>query len=255
MPLANWYDLFEKANGKATYQVGYVTFENENYVLKTSDGLVIETFSEDKEPVLGATYLIATDANKKRTKFPLQTPKLQDIVLSDGSKITRDEIIGLINLVPTENFNEIGRELYRKVVSGLEEVIANSNNPRVKEIATLIAKELGAESTPGRAVSTEEQLKKIDKLKAYSPETTDENNNTIADFFLNRIITLTPESANKHLITTNPNTVFLDNTVQLNNLVSGDYSEEPVKLQGLSDEEFLNLVTSKGMVQINPDCL
>ena len=225
MPLTDWYDLFETANGKATYKIGYVKFENGNYVLKTSNGEELETFSEDKQPVLGATYLVVTDAKKKETKFSLQTPKLRDVVLNDGRRVTKDEIIALINQVPKIAFNETGKELYIKVVNGLVQEINNSDDPRVKEIGNLIAKDLGAQFTPGRAISTEEQLKKLDKLEAYSPETANDNNNIIADFFLNRIITLTPQSEEKHLITTNPNTIFLDNTVQVNNLVSGGYNE------------------------------
>jgi hypothetical protein len=255
--LGNWLLDFSKANGAYTYDVGYVQYDNkkETFVLKNTKDKTIFIYSPEKQPTLGATYLIVKDENGKETRFALQTPKLRDVVLNDGSKPTREEIINLMQLIPNQFKTESGRKLYTNIINGLRTVIANSTNPRIIEIADLVAKELGAEETLGRAESTAEQLATLDYLPSYSPETKKEIEETIADFFLNRIITLTENSIPKHIITTNPETVFLDNTLEVNDLVSGDYSEEAVKLQGLSDEEFLNLVTSKGMVQINPDCL
>ena len=255
--LGNWLLDFSKANGAYTYDVGYVQYDNkkETFVLKNTKDKTIFIYSPEKQPTLGATYLIVKDENGKETRFALQTPKLRDVVLNDGSKPTREEIINLMQLIPNQFKTESGKKLYTNIINGLRTVIANSTNPRIIEIADLVAKELGAEETLGRAESTAEQLATLDYLPAYSPETKKEIEETIADFFLNRIITLTENSISKHLITTNPETIFLDNTLEVNDLVSGDYSEEAVKLQGLSDADFLDLVTSKGMVQINPDCL
>jgi hypothetical protein len=254
--LGNWLLDFVNANGAYTFDVRYVQYDNktETFVLKNTKGET-KPYSPKKQPLLGATYLIAKDENGKETRFALQTPKLRDVVLNDGSKPTREEIISLMQLIPNQFKTESGKKLYTNIINGLRTVIANSTNPRIIEIADLVAKELGAEDTIGRAESTAEQLATLDYLPAYSPETKNEIEETIADFFLNRIITLTENSIPKHIITTNPNTVFLDNTLEVNDLVSGNYSEEVVKLQGLSDADFLDLVTSKGMVQINPDCL
>jgi hypothetical protein len=255
--LGNWFLDFVNANGAYTYDVGYVQYDNkkETFVLKNTEGKTIFIYSPEKQPTLGATYLIAKDENGKETRFALQTPKLRDVVLNDGSKPTREEIINLMQKIPNKFKTGSEIELYTNIINGLRIVIAESKNPRIIEIADLLAKELGAKDTIGRAESTTEQLATLDYLPAYSPETKKEIEETVADFFLNRIITLTENSIPKHIITTNPNTVFLDNTLEVNDLVSGNYSEEVVKLQGLSDADFLDLVTSKGMVQINPDCL
>jgi hypothetical protein len=255
--LGNWFLDFVNANGAYTYDVGYVQYDNkkETFVLKNTEGKTIFIYSPEKQPTLGATYLIAKDENGKETRFALQTPKLRDVVLNDGSKPTREEIINLMQKIPNKFKTGSEIELYTNIINGLRIVIAESKNPRIIEIADLLAKELGAKDTLGRAESTTEQLATLDYLPAYSPETKKEIEETVADFFLNRIITLTENSIPKHIITTNPNTVFLDNTLEVNDLVSGNYSEEVVKLQGLSDADFLDLVTSKGMVQINPDCL
>ena len=227
--LGDWLLDFALNNGAYTYEIGYVQYDKdkETFILKNAEGKTIFIYSPEKQPTLGATYLIVEDANGKKTRFALETPKLKDVVLSDGSNITREEIIGLIQQVPTTFFEEKGKELYNNITNGLRVVITNSNDSRIKEFSNLVAKELGAKETPGRAQSTEEQLAILDSLPAYTFDTKKLIEDTIADFFLNRIITLSKESEGRHLITTNPATVFLDNTLEVNDLVSGNYSEEP----------------------------
>jgi hypothetical protein len=64
------------------------------------------------------------------------------------------------------------------------------------------------------------------------------------------------ETLGSHKIDVNPEILFADNALVLDNIKAKPTPKNKrVKLQALSDEDFLNLATSKGMVQINPECL
>jgi hypothetical protein len=268
--ILDWLVEFQKANGPyRQIKIGYIKQENDNFVLKDVEGKTIEVLSEDSNPVLGATYLILTDVNGIKTKFALQTPKLKNITLSDGTKVTETDLEEIFSQIPASTLNnKEGLTLYNAYVQGINRVKDTTKNPKTREIIDYIATELGSLTNEARAIFTSEQIQKIQDLGVYNAENKNEIEKTISDFFLDRLITLNINTAYQHLITAKPTVVFLDNTIEVTNVRNGSQitdikgeknpiidGEEEFKFQNLTDDAFLDLLSSNGLVEINPDCL
>jgi hypothetical protein len=229
MLLSDWLVDFITANGKMDYKVGYVYYDEvyDGYVLRDAKGTNIHEYPMDKEPLLGAAYLQVEDSLGKKTRFALQTPKLKDVTLLSGSPITESELMDLLSQVDKQFLKGEGRELYANIISGLKLVINKSTSSRVKELGGLM--------TEGRSAYTEEQLLRLDELPEFSPTLQDSINQTISDFLLNRIITLTNNSEGLHLITANPRTIFLDNTIEVRDVEIGG-KETSIKTKSKKSE-------------------
>lgn len=234
------------------YEMVYIGVENETPVFKNQNGVVVPG-RVPKNPKLGSAYLLITNFPTKNIMIPMGTPKLAEL------GYTIQDLKPLLALIDINELtkNEANAEsIYTNFIGQLDALIRDGKlkDPKLKDLQFLLSSDLGGQELTLRASSTRLNIDKLDTIYAYNDKETNEG--ILISFLLDRIITMNEDTLGSHSIGVNPEILFADNALVLDNIKAKPKPKNKgVKLQALSDEDFLNLATSKGMVQINPECL
>jgi hypothetical protein len=255
------YELFSEWEKKALasgvlvpgeYEMVYIGVENKRPVFKNQNGVVVPG-RVPKNPELGSAYLFITNFPTKNIMIPMGTPKLAEL------GYTIQDLKPLLALIDINELtkNEANAEsIYTNFIGQLDALIRDGKlkDPKLKDLQFLLSSDLGGQELTLRASSTRLNIDKLDAIYAYNDK--EDKEGVLINFLLDRIITMNDETLGSHKIDVNPEILFADNALVLDNIKAKPTPKNKgVKLQALSDEDFLNLATSKGMVQINPECL
>ena len=255
------YELFSEWEKKALasgvlvpgeYEMVYIGVENGTPVFKNQNGVVVPG-RVPKNPKLGSAYLLITNFPTKNIMIPMGTPKLAELGYTIQDLKTLLALIDINELTKNEANAE---SIYTNFIGQLDALVRDGKlkDPKLKDLQFLLSSDLGGQELTLRASSTRLNIDKLDTIYAYNDKETNEG--ILISFLLDRIITMNEDTLGSHSIGVNPEILFADNALVLDNIKAKPTPKNKgVKLQALSDEDFLNLATSKGMVQINPECL
>jgi hypothetical protein len=255
------YELFSEWEKKALasgvlvpgeYEMVYIGVENGTPVFKNQNGVVVPG-RVPKNPKLGSAYLLITNFPTKNIMIPMGTPKLAELGYTIQDLKTLLALIDINELTKNEANAE---SIYTNFIGQLDALVRDGKlkDPKLKDLQFLLSSELGGQELTLRASSTQLNIDKLDAIDIYKDK--EDKEGVLISFLLDRIITMNDETLGSHKIDVNPEILFADNALVLDNIKAKPTPKNKrVKLQALSDEDFLNLATSKGMVQINPECL
>ena len=229
MPFSEWENeaLASGVLVPGQYEIVYIGINNEKPVFKNKNGVVVSG-TVPKDPTLGASYLMLTNIPTRNVIIPMMTPKLKEIgyTLEDMKTIFK-----LIDRnILTKGTEAEGEKLYLNFVDAVNAIPKESlKDPKLAALKNYLSLELGGKTLPLRASYTQSQLDKLESILAYNNANQDLNDGLLSSFVLNRLITLNDNTIGDHQIGVNPDILFSDNELVLDNLVSN----KPVKKQVL----------------------
>jgi hypothetical protein len=209
------------------YEIVYIGIDNKIPVFKNKNGVVVSG-TVPANPTLGASYLMLTNIPTRNVIIPMMTPKLKEI------GYTMEDMKSIFNLIDrnilTRGTNTEGQDLYFNFIDAVNAIPKESlKDPKLAALKNYLSLELGGKTLPLRASYTQSQIDKLESILAYNNANQDLNDGLLSSFVLNRLITLNDNTIGDHQIGVNPDILFSDNELVLDNLVSN----KPVKKQVL----------------------
>jgi hypothetical protein len=229
MPFSEWENeaLASGVLVPGQYEIVYIGINNEKPVFKNKNGVVVPG-TVPADPTVGASYLMLTNIPTRNVIIPMMTPKLKEI------GYTLEDMRALFKLIDrnilTKGTEADGEKLYFNFVDAVNAIPQQSlKDPKLAALKNYLSLELGGKTLPLRASYTQSQLDKLDSILAYNESNQELNDDLLSGFVLNRLITLNDNTIGDHQIGVNPNILFADNELVLDNLESN----KPVKKQVL----------------------
>jgi hypothetical protein len=209
------------------YEIVYIGIDNKIPVFKNKNGVVVSG-TVPANPTLGASYLMLTNIPTRNVIIPMMTPKLKEI------GYTMEDMKSIFNLIDrnilTRGTNTEGQDLYFNFIDAVNAIPKESlKDPKLAALKNYLSLELGGKTLPLRASYTQSQIDKLESILAYNNANQDLNDGLLSSFVLNRLITLNDNTIGDHQIGVNPDILFSDNELVLDNLESN----KPVKKQVL----------------------
>ena len=197
------------------YEMVYIGIEDKKRVFKNQNGVVVPGKVPANAP-LGSSYLFMTNFPKKNIIIPMITPKLAEL------GYTKEDIKTILDLIDRNSLtkNDADAEgIYSNFIAALNAISDTQlKNPKLKELKNFLSNELGGKKLELRASSTQSQIDKLDSILPYTEGNTDLNDSILTSFLLDRIITMNAETLGSHKIGVNPNILFADNALVLDNV-------------------------------------
>jgi hypothetical protein len=229
MPFSEWENeaLASGVLVPGQYEIVYIGINNEKPVFKNKNGVVVSG-TVPKDPTLGASYLMLTNIPTRNVIIPMMTPKLKEIGYTLEDMRTIFKLID--RNILTKGTEAEGEKLYLNFVDAVNAIPKESlKDPKLAALKNYLSLELGGKTLPLRASYTQSQLDKLESILAYNNANQDLNDGLLSSFVLNRLITLNDNTIGDHQIGVNPDILFSDNELVLDNLESN----KPVKKQVL----------------------
>ena len=196
------------------YEMVYIGMERGMPVFKNKNGVVVPG-RVPKKPELGSAYLFITNFPTKNIMIPMGTPKLAEL------GYTIQDLNPLFALIDINEFtkNEANAEsIYSNFIAQLDALVREGKlkDPKLKDLQFLLSSELGGQELTLRATSTQLNIDKLDAIGGYNDK--EEKEGILINFLLNRIITMNDETLGSHSIGVNPEILFADNALVLDNI-------------------------------------
>lgn len=193
------------------YQIIYIGVENQNKVFKNQSGTTIPGSVPENAP-LGATYLLLTNNPSKNILIPMMVPKLSE--LGYTAKDFK-QVFDLIDKAELTKGNPEGVDLLERFVALVNKINKkDTKSSKIQQLKDLISFEFAAGKIDFRSKFTESQLSLIEGLTEFDEIA----ERTIAKFLLDRLITLNNQTKGLHKIGVNPEVLFIDNALVLENV-------------------------------------
>ena len=244
-PLQSFSDWEESAIASGVlvpgeYEMVYIGVEDKQRVFKNQNGVVVP----GKVPVnapLGSAYLFMTNFPKKNIIIPMVTPKLSEL------GYTLQDLKSVLDLIDRNKLtanNAEGVDIYPNFIVELDALVKNNKlkNPKLQNLQFLLSSELGGKKLDLRASSTQSQIDKLDSILTYGEGNQDLNDSILASFLLDRIITMNADTLGSHKIGVNPNILFADNYLVLDNVKSKPKPRKQVLSSTVSKNKNTDLV-------------
>jgi hypothetical protein len=196
------------------YEMVYIGMENKRPVFKNQNGVVVPG-RVPKDPKLGSAYLFITNFPTKNIMIPMGTPKLAEL------GYTIQDLKPLLALIDINEItkNEANAEsIYSNFIAQLDALVRDGKlkDPKLKDLQFLLSSELGGQELTLRASSTQSNIDKLDTIGVYKDK--EDKEGILISFLLDRIITMNDETLGSHSIDVNPNILFADNALVLDNI-------------------------------------
>lgn len=244
-PLQSFSDWEESAIASGVlvpgeYEMVYIGVEDKQRVFKNQNGVVVPGKVPGNAP-LGAAYLFMTNFPKKNIIIPMVTPKLSEL------GYTLQDLKAVLNLMDRNKLtanNAEGVDIYPNFIAELDALVKNNKlkNPKLQNLQFLLSSELGGKKLDLRASSTQSQIDKLDSILPYDEGNQDLNDSILAGFLLDRIITMNADTLGSHKIGVNPNILFADNALVLDNVKAKPKPRKQVLFSTVSKNKNTDLV-------------
>ena len=220
------------------YEMVYIGMENERPVFKNQNGVVVPG-RVPKDPELGSAYLFITNFPTKNIMIPMGTPKLAEL------GYTIQDLKPLFALIDINEFtkNEANAEsIYSNFIAQLDALVREGKlkDPKLKDLQFLLSSELGGQELTLRATSTQLNIDKLDAIGGYNDK--EEKEGILINFLLNRIITMNDETLGSHSIGVNPEILFADNALVLDNIKPKPKAKKQILSSTVSKNKNTDLV-------------
>ena len=198
------------------YEMVYIGMERGMPVFKNKNGVVVPG-RVPKKPELGSAYLFITNFPTKNIMIPMGTPKLAEL------GYTIQDLKPLFALIDINEItkNEANAEsIYSNFIAQLDALVREGKlkDPKLKDLQFLLSSELGGQELTLRATSTQLNIDKLDTIYAYNDK--EKKEGILINFLLDRIITMNDGTLGSHSIGVNPEILFADNALVLDNIKS-----------------------------------
>jgi len=222
------------------YEMVYVGVEDKQRVFKNQNGVVVPGKVPTNAP-LGASYLFMTNFPNKNIIIPMVTPKLSELGYSSQDL---KAVLDLIDRNKLTANNVDGVDIYPNFIAELDALVKNNKlkNPKLVNLQYLLSSELGGRKLDLRASSTQSQIDKLDSILPYTDGNQDLNDGILISFLLDRIITMNEDTLGSHKIGVNPNILFADNALVLDNVKSKPVPKKQVLLSAVAKNKNTDLV-------------
>lgn len=196
------------------YEMVYIGMENKRPVFKNQNGVVVPG-RVPENPKLGSAYLFITNFPTKNIMIPMGTPKLAEL------GYTIQDLKPLLALIDINEItkNEANAEsIYSNFIAQLDALVRDGKlkDPKLKDLQFLLSSELGGQELTLRASSTQSNIDKLDTIAVYKDK--EDKEGILISFLLDRIITMNDETLGSHSIGVNPEILFADNALVLDNI-------------------------------------
>jgi hypothetical protein len=241
------YELFSEWETKALasgvlvpgeYEIVYIGVENKRPVFKNQNGVVVPG-RVPKNPKLGSAYLFITNFPTKNIMIPMGTPKLAEL------GYTIQDLKPLLALIDINEItkNEANAEsIYSNFIAQLDALVRDGKlkDPKLKDLQFLLSSELGGQELTLRASSTQSNIDKLDTIDIYKNK--EDKEGILISFLLDRIITMNDETLGSHSIGVNPEILFADNALVLDNIKPKPKAKKQVLSSTVSKNKNTDLV-------------